>query len=339
MRYYGRRRSSSATRETGGHWISFSDLMSVLVLIFIFIIFNSMLQLQTATESLTAKEDEITEKAAQILQQELQLQAQQAELDSANSELSQAQTSLADKEAALALAEDELEQSRLSLDELTTLIDAANVKLAENEQKLLEQQQQIENIIGVRQQIIQSLGDALARENIEATVDRETGAIRLKSEMMFPSSKSALSGEGKSYIDSFLPVYLNVLLSDEFADYISEIIIEGHTDSSGEYIDNLKLSQNRALSVASYILSDECSYITYAQRRQLRTLVTANGRASAFLIYNESGEENKAASRRVEIKFRLKDEQMISQMEELLENMKESSEETVTLPAPAESNQ
>jgi len=45
-----------------------------------------------------------------------------------------------------------------------------------------------------------------------------------------------------------------MLLRDEYSAYLGEIIIEGYTDSTGDYYNNLKLSQERALSVATYIL-------------------------------------------------------------------------------------
>ena len=34
-------------------------------------------------------------------------------------------------------------------------------------------------------------------------------------------------------LQQFLPVYLDVLLREEYADYLGEVIIEGHTDSDG----------------------------------------------------------------------------------------------------------
>ena len=46
-------------------------------------------------------------------------------------------------------------------------------------------------------------------------------------------------------------------------------------------------------------------------------MITANGRSESQLIYNADGTENKEASRRVEIKFRLNDSEMIDSMQNI----------------------
>ena len=120
-------------------------------------------------------------------------------------------------------------------------------------------------------------------------------------------------------MDQFLPVYLNVLFSEEYKGYVSEIIIEGHTDSTGGYLSNLELSQQRALAVASYVLGDSCRAVSADVKNQLRPVVTVNGRSFSDRIFDANGVEDMAASRRVVFKFRLTDEQMIQQLRQILE--------------------
>ena len=117
-----------------------------------------------------------------------------------------------------------------------------------------------------------------------------------------------------------------MLLSPEFRDYVSEVIIEGHTDTDGDYLTNLEISQQRALAVARYCLEDEGGVIDPGVVETLRDIVTANGRSYSDPIYDENGDVNMAASRRVEFKFRLKDEDMITEMISILsgETMTES---------------
>ena len=63
-------------------------------------------------------------------------------------------------------------------------------------------------------------------------------------------------------INQFLPKYCSVLLRDDYREYVSEIIIEGHTDTNGSYIYNLELSQQRAFSVAKYCLTESNGIIS-----------------------------------------------------------------------------
>lgn len=82
---------------------------------------------------------------------------------------------------------------------------------------------------------------------------------------------------------------------------------------------NLELSQKRALSVAEFCLQDDSSALgDVVDLEELRAIVTANGRAYSDSVLNEDGTVNLAESRRVEFKFRLRDEEMIEEMEAIL---------------------
>ena len=122
-------------------------------------------------------------------------------------------------------------------------------------------------------------------------------------------------------------MYLGVLLQDNFRPYIAEIIIEGHTDTEGGYQSNMTLSFNRANAVANFCL-DSDNGLTDTQIQQLQELMTVNGRSYSEPIYQmNSTEVDMAASRRVEIKFRLKEDEMIEKITEVL-NQGAAAEET-----------
>ena len=178
---------------------------------------------------------------------------------------------------------------------------------------------QIEQLVGLKPRIIAALSNALKQSNISATVDTVTGSIALESDVLFESGKYELTSAGRSFVDRFLPVYLEVLFSEGYREYVSEIIIEGHTDSDGGYLSNLELSQQRALAVASYVLGSSCKTVSADVKNELRPVVTVNGRSFSDRIFDERGVEDKDASRRVVFKFRLTDEQMIQQMRQILE--------------------
>ena len=176
-------------------------------------------------------------------------------------------------------------------------------------EELEEKQAEIDKIIGVKQEIIEALNQEFSKEEIAINIDQQTGAIVFDASILYDRSKSELKGEGIQFLDRFLPIYIGVLFSSEFKDDIAEIIIEGHTDTDSGYMYNLGLSQDRALSVVEYCLSD--SSLSKEQKEQLRSVITANGRSFSNPVYDADGKVNLTKSRRVEVKFRLKDEEMI----------------------------
>ena len=184
-------------------------------------------------------------------------------------------------------------------------------------EELEEKQAEIDKIIGVKQEIIEALNEEFSKEQIAINIDQQTGAIVFDANILYDRSKSQLKPEGVKFLDRFLPVYIGVLFKDEFKDDIAEIIIEGHTDTDSGYMYNLGLSQDRALSVVQYCLSD--SSLSKEQKAQLRTMITANGRSFSNPVYGVDGKVDLEKSRRVEVKFRLKDEETIQELQRILE--------------------
>ena len=177
---------------------------------------------------------------------------------------------------------------------------------------------QLDKLVGVRAELVSSLINALAASNLSGASVDDSGAIVFDTSMMFDTNKYTLKDVGKAFLDSFIPSYLSVLMSEEYAPYVSQIIIEGHTDTSGSFLNNMTLSQNRANAVLAYILSDEFTGIPLASKKRLEQIVTVNGRSYSDPVYRADGTVDMNASRRVVIKFRMNDEEMVNQMLELL---------------------
>ena len=138
---------------------------------------------------------------------------------------------------------------------------------------------------------------------------------------MFSTGSAGLNETGKQFLNRFLPNYLKVLMSEEYSRNVSQIIIEGHTDTQGSYMTNVELSQDRALSVLRYVMSSEFTGISQAEKQRLEEVVTINGRAYSDPIYKADGTVDMEASRRVVIKFRLNDEDMVTEMLNVLNEM------------------
>ena len=332
-----RMQSHRRAGNNGVQWLSFSDLMSALLLVFILIMFYSIfkyLDLEEFSQAKIARQQyDLDQAQANLEEQQAKLTETEAEIIRSKIELEVAQQGLTDAQGLLESQQDELNKAQSLLDEKESEIaaqkeqlDALSVQLGnqqlqidEQQRVLDDQQNQIEQLVGMRTRIITSLSTALRTANISAQVDPANGSIALESDVLFELGRYDLSERGEAFIDSFLPVYLNVLFSDEYRDNVVEIIIEGHTDSLGSYLDNLALSQQRALAVASYVLDDDYHGISAAQKRQLRLVATANGRSFSDPVLDANGNEDRDASRRVVFKFRLTDEQMIQQLKRILE--------------------
>ena len=328
--------------NSGASWISYSDMMAALLLVFVLILCISLHQyfqmLDLKTRELDDQRALVAAQQHTLDQQTLQLAASQVELDNQRAQVIIIQTQL-DAQA------EELENTRIILADQQAELDAANAALAEREKELIilqaelenqrillgaatevlnaqraaldEQTNRIDDLVGMRTRIIADLSSELAAANIRATVDPKTGDIVLDNAVLFQTNSSTIMPEGRALLDKFIPLYLSVLLKPDYADYLGQIIIEGHTDTAGDYIANLELSQNRALSVAKYVLSMRS---LDAQRQELlQQILTSTGRSESDPIYNSDGTVNMDASRRVEFKFSLKDAEMIEELQQLLE--------------------
>jgi len=334
MRNY-RRYASRKGRGGGGQdfWLSFSDLMSVLVLVFILVMFyilykyfiihnayeDELAKMLVIQAALDEKETELTDAQAQLGIREGELTKAQEELAAQQLMLELAQKAVDDSEAELTLKQTELDEALALIAQRELELQEMGLTLNTQQEKLDNQQAQLEALVGVRSRIIQEMSASLKNNSITAVVDQDTGAIILESDVMFEYGSSALSDEGKAFIDRFLPVYLSVLFAEENEGYVSEIIIEGHTDTVDTYIKNLSLSQDRAHAVAEYVLSDGYTGLSRGEKQRFQSLLTANGRSFSDPIYDSNGRVDAKASRRVVFKFRLTDDEMIRQMQQILE--------------------
>ena len=315
------RRAGRGSGGTGASWISYSDMMAALLLIFVLILTYSLYQYFTMLE---AKTKELNAQQLVLDQQTIDLQLAKDELDDKEARLVIIQGDLDDLKVKLEDQEKTLSDLQIVLSSKEADLEAATIQLQEQKDLLNAQALRIDKLIGIRSTMIQDLSNSLSAANLKAAVDPNTGDIMLDSAVFFETGSSEIRQEGKDLLDRFIPVYLDVLLRDQYSDYLGEIIIEGHTDSKGAYESNLKLSQNRALQVALYCL--KMPSLTGEQKAQLQKILTAKGRSYADLIYVD-GVEDADASRRVEFKFSLKDSEMIAEMNRILSGSE---------PAPAE---
>ena len=307
------RRAGRGSTGGGASWISYSDMMAALLLIFVLILTYSLYQYFTMLETKTR---ELEEQQNLLLSQQVLLNSKEEELNSLQISLTTKQEELDEANARLLSREELLALLQSQLEEKGKELTLATSRLEEQQVALAAQARRLDDLVGVRTNIIRDLSSSLTAANLKAKVDAN-GSIVLDSAVFFETAKSDIKEEGKALLDRFIPVYLNVLLSEEYADFLGEIVIEGHTDSTGTYDGNLRLSQQRALQVALYVLN--MPGLTAQQKALLQQILTATGKSWADLIYDANGMEDAEASRRVEFKFSLKDADMIREMQRILQ--------------------
>lgn len=298
---------SKNDNEEVSYWSSYSDMMAALLLIFIliisFTILQSKYQYEEKEKELNTKQEQLDSLISQNVEKESELQNNEETIAQQQSELD------------TLIAENEAQKEQLEV--MIAQNSEKESELQNYEEIMLQQQAELDRLVGVRTDLIEELMNEFADSELGVQIDEQTGAITFDSSILFDVNEFQLKETGQEFLVEFLPRYLNILMSEEFKDYISEIIIEGHTDTQGTYLFNLELSQKRALAVASFCLSDDGN-VALNDIDYLRAIITASGKSFSNPVYSNDGTVDMEKSRRVEFKFRLKDDEMIDEMREIL---------------------
>lgn len=153
---------------------------------------------------------------------------------------------------------------------------------------------------GIASNVNNSVKQTLKENGIPIEVDKESGEVTFGETALFDTDSDQLKPEAKEILKIFIPKYASTIYKD-YGDYISKVIVEGHTDDVGTYIYNLDLSQRRAFSVVNYIVGEEIG--DYKYKDKLTEDIIAVGRSKAEPIKNNDDSINRDKSRRVEIKY------------------------------------
>lgn len=257
--FYSHNSQRAPAEEETSYWISYSDLMAALLLVFILLLLGSLF----------VSKGEFEEKEQELIAKEQALQAMTDELEALDTSL--------------------------------------------------------KGIVGVRGALMERLSSRFSSMDAELHFDDATGAIQLGSGILFDEGSARLSEDGRRMLTEFIPIYFESLLGDEgMRPYIEQIVFEGHTNSNysgGDnperaYLFNLRLSQDRAYEAMEYVIANDLGKEYAAEK-----LLAAVGYSSSRLIYREDTPEieDEERSRRLEIRFRLKDEESMEELRRLIE--------------------
>ncbi len=212
----------------------------------------------------------------------------------------------------LTAKEDTLKLKDEKLLTLLRTIEAKETKYDALIAKLQAQKAKIKSLTGIKIKVIAELKQSLGK-NVE--IDTKSGSMRLSSNILFDKGSAELKESSKKELKKVFINYIGALTSNRnIKDHIERIVIEGHTDSDGGYLLNLNLSQKRAYAVMNYLLT-----LDFTKKNKIKPLLVASGRSYLDAIYDKDGKEDKEASRRIEIKFRLKNDDAMNQIEKILD--------------------
>ncbi|WP_345972813.1 OmpA family protein [Sulfurimonas diazotrophicus] len=256
--------------------------------------------LHERTTALALTREEMEQLKALLLETETQRATLQSEAERLTSELETAEKQHAEDTNLIKLRDDEMAE----LEKALLLKSRAYQKVVED---LNLTRIKIKNLTGIKVKVVQHLKEELGDS---ISIDPKSGALRFASNVLFNQGEATLKPEAKQELSRVLGHYIDALLSDkQMRRYIDRIIIEGHTNSDGSYLFNLELSQQRALAVMTFL------YTQYPKNRKLfRQYLSASGRSFTEPVLGADGKEDKQASRRIEIKFRIKNEEAVREL-------------------------
>jgi outer membrane protein OmpA-like peptidoglycan-associated protein len=140
--------------------------------------------------------------------------------------------------------------------------------------------------------------------------------------LQFEVMKADVPEKGQLFLQQFTPRLVQTLCSNDYRAEIDSVIIEGHSDSSGDERINLPLSQERSMKVARLSLEviERADYglgpeERIALKQCFLNQLSASGRGSASPINDANGVEDMGRSRRVVYRIRVRSIEQRDQFE------------------------
>ena len=180
--------------------------------------------------------------------------------------------------------------------------------------------------IEARRHVIDSVRSHLeGNPSASIEIDTVTAMITLDDAILFQEDSYELLPKGRRTLESFAEEILPLVLGQQrFVQHLDEIIVEGHTNDNGPFYYNLNLSQQRAFVVMEHLLESAGPEF----RTVLEKHMTANGRSFSWPVCQdgqvrfyqdpECKSVEKQLSRRIELRFRLDDDQVLREVNRLL---------------------
>lgn len=223
------------------YWITATELMSAVMLVFILLGLVAMLR---------AKDEESKRSGADTALAVAKREIAEVRR-SAAADLAQCRSEVGTMESCDA----DLKKCRGDYAALLSTNEAC-AKLGEKQRKIDDSIRSIAGALGVEMEV-------------------SSNSVRLDANLLFPTGSDSLSQEGETALLALIPKYAEVILMSEVKDSVRRVMIEGHSSRLGGDLLNMRLSTTRALRIYEYLTS---KLPPFPEREEFLKLLTPAGR-------------------------------------------------------------
>lgn len=259
----------------------------------------SLEALQAELASVTAERDQLREETAELRSENEALQAQIAEL-----------------EAEIARLEREIERLLAEIERLQ-VVNPLEAYLSQ--------------AIDQRREILVELRDRLLVEfpELQVVISPEQDALRFQGEGLFRSGSSRLEPRQRQIVETMGLLLDEILVcftlgeraergpDCESGDALIEAVqIEGHTDSDGSDLNNLRLSTDRANATLLVMLDEDRTILAHENLRG-QPVMSVSGYGEMRPIETNETTDGKAANRRIDLRIIMYAPSTVEEVEEV----------------------
>lgn len=280
---------------------------------------------------------DLREARAGILQLELERDAAIKERDAA---IAQREVALAEQDRLQA----ENDRQRTQITELEAEIARLQAELAEvrvERDALLERLSQLQQInpleaylaqaIEQRREILIELRERLMVEfpDLQVVVSPEQDALRFQGEGLFQSGSSQLEPRQRQIVETMGRLLDDILICFTLGDratrgldcdsgnaLIEAVQIEGHTDTDGSDLNNLRLSTDRANATLLVMLDEDRTILAHENLRG-QPVMSVSGYGEMRPIAPNDTVEQKAVNRRIDLRIIMYAPSTVEEVEEI----------------------
>ena len=259
-----------------------------------------------------------------------ELETVTAERDRLRSQLDQLRDENEALQARVAELEEENEQLRSRIDQLVEEIERLREEI-ERLQVLNPLEAYLSQAIDQRREIIVELRDRLLIEfpELQVVISPEQDALRFQGEGLFRSGSSQLEPRQRAIVETMGRLLDEILVCFTLGEraergpdcesgnaLIEAVQIEGHTDSDGSDLNNLRLSTDRANATLLVMLDEDRTILAHQNLRR-QPVMSVSGYGEMRPIETNETTEGKAANRRIDLRIIMYAPSTVEEVEEV----------------------